>query len=118
MEDVVKLLNEHFKPISIFLYGSRARTDFTNRSDFEIGVLFPKDRYVGRREIGKLVSKEGYNFYPFEYEDFLQGRIDTPFQKKIYMRELVLAGKTLSGEKIIEKMKEPSISIIDLIQDL
>ena len=29
-----------------------------------------------------------------------------------------MAGKTLSGEKVIEKMKAPQISIIDLIQDL
>lgn len=118
MEEVVKLLNKHFKPISIFLYGSRARTDFLKRSDFEIGIIFPKDNYVGRREIKKVVSKNGFNIYPFEYEKFLEGKIDTPFQKKIYLRELIMAGKTLSGEKVIEKMKAPQISIIDLIQDL
>ena len=118
MEEVVKLLNQHFKPISIFLYGSRARTDFLKRSDFEIGILFSKDNYVGRSEIKKVVSKKGFNIYPFEYEEFLQGKIDTPFQKKIYLRELITAGKTLSGEKVIEKMKAPQIRIIDLIQDL
>ncbi|MBS3165863.1 nucleotidyltransferase domain-containing protein [Candidatus Woesearchaeota archaeon] len=118
MEEVVKLLIKHFKPISIFLYGSRARTDFLKRSDFEIGILFSKDNYVGRSEIKKVVSKKGFNIYPFEYEEFLQGKIDTPFQKKIYLRELILAGKTLYGEKVVEKMKAPQISIIDLIQDL
>ena len=118
MEEVVKLLIKHFKPISIFLYGSRARTDFLKRSDFEIGILFSKDNYVGRSEIKKVVSKKGFNIYPFEYEEFLQGKIDTPFQKKIYLRELITAGKTLSGEKVIEKMKAPQIRIIDLIQDL
>ncbi|MEM2089770.1 MAG: hypothetical protein QXL88_01615 [Candidatus Pacearchaeota archaeon] len=40
------------------------------------------------------------------------------FSKKIYLRELILAGKTISGEKVIEKMKPPPITIIDLIQDL
>ena len=118
MEEVVKLLNKRFKPISIFLYGSRARTDFLKRSDFEIGILFSKDNYVGRSEIKKVVSKKGFNIYPFEYEEFLQGKIDTPFQKKIYLRELITAGKTLSGEKVIEKMKTPQIRLIDLIQDL
>ena len=118
MEEVVKLLIKHFKPISIFLYGSRARTDFLKRSDFEIDILFSKDNYVGRSEIKKVVSKKGFNIYPFEYEEFLQGKIDTPFQKKIYLRELILAGKTLYGEKVVEKMKAPQISIIDLIQDL
>lgn len=118
MEDVIKLINQHLKPISIFLYGSRARNDFLQKSDFEIGILFSKDNYKGRREIAKIVSKDGYNLYPFDYEDFLQGKIDTPFQKKIYLCELILAGKTLSGEKVVERMKAPSISLIDLIQDL
>jgi predicted nucleotidyltransferase len=119
MEEIIELLNKHFKPISIFLYGSRARTDFTKRSDFEIGVLFSKDNYVGRSEIKKVISKRrGFNIYPFEYEEFLQEKIDTPFQKKIYLHELILSGKTLAGEKVIEKMKPPQISIIDLIQDL
>lgn len=118
MEEIINLLNEDFKPISIFLYGSRARTDFTERSDFEIGVLFSKENYVGRREIKKVVDKKGVNIYPFEYENFLKGKIDTPFQKKIFLRELILSGKTISGEKIIEKMKPPQISVIDLIQDL
>ena len=118
MEEVVKLLTKHFKPISIFLYGSRARIDFLKRSDFEIGILFSKDNYVRRSKIKKVISKKGFNIYPFEYEEFLQGKIDTPFQKKIYLRELILAGKTLSGEKVIEKMKAPQISMMDLIQDL
>ncbi|MCK4730400.1 MAG: nucleotidyltransferase domain-containing protein [Candidatus Aenigmarchaeota archaeon] len=118
MEEVINLLNKQFNPISIFLYGSRARNDFTEKSDFEIGVLFSKDNCVRRSEIKKVISKEGFNIYPFEYEEFLYGKIDTPFQKKIYLRELILAGKTLSGEKVIEKMKAPQINIIDLIQDL
>lgn len=118
MEEVLNLLNKNFKPISIFLYGSRARKDFTKRSDFEIGVLFSKENYVGRRKIKKIVNKSGFNIYPFEYETFLKGILDTPFQKKIYLRELILAGKTLSGKKVIEEMKPPQISIMDIIQDL
>ena len=43
MEKVIKLLNKYFNQISIFLYGSRTRTDFLKRSDFEIGVLFFKE---------------------------------------------------------------------------
>ncbi|MEM2089771.1 MAG: nucleotidyltransferase domain-containing protein [Candidatus Pacearchaeota archaeon] len=74
LKEIVKLLNKHFKPISIFLYGSRARTDFLKRSDFEVGVLFSKDNYVGRSEIKKVVDKKGFNIYPFEYEEFLQGK--------------------------------------------
>ena len=118
MEEILNLLNKNFNPISIFLYGSRARTDFTKRSDFEVGILFSKENYVGRREIKKIVNEKGFSIYPFEYENFLNGVIDTPFQKKIYLRELILSGKTVSGKKVIEKMKPPQISRIDLIQDL
>ena len=80
--------------------------------------FFLKKNYVGISEIKKVISRKGFNIYPFEYEEFLQGKIDTPFQKKIHLRELILTGKTLSGKKIIEKMKAPQIRIIDLIQDL
>ena len=114
----MNLLNTRLKPISIFLYGSRARTDYLKRSDFEIGVLFSKENYVGRSEIKKLISKKGFNIYPFEYEDFLHGKIDTPFQKNIYLREIILSGKTLSGKKVVEETKPPQISILDLIQEL
>lgn len=118
MEEVVSLLNKHFRPVSVFLYGSRARADFLERSDFEIGVIFKKDDYVERSEIKKFVDREGFNIYPFNYEEFLRGEIDTPFQKKIFLRELVSSGETLSGEKVIESMGPPKIGTFDLIQDL
>ena len=118
MEEITKILGQHFKPVSIFLYGSRSRTDFLEKSDFEVGVLFSKENYVRREEIRKVIRQKRYNIYPFLCEDFLEGRIDTPFQKKIYLRELILTGKTLFGQEVIEKMKVPSIKTIDLMQDL
>ncbi|MFH1325159.1 MAG: nucleotidyltransferase domain-containing protein [archaeon] len=118
LKEVLDLLNKNFKPKSVFLYGSRARKDFTAKSDFEMGVLFSKENYTERERIKNIVNKKNFSVYPFEYESFISGKIDTPFQKKIYLRELILTGKTISGEKVIEKMKAPQISIIDLIQDL
>jgi predicted nucleotidyltransferase len=118
MEKIINLLNKNFKPASIFLYGSRARTDFLEESDFEIGVVFLKDNYIGRSEIKKTINKKEFSIYPFEYKSFIAGKIDTPFQKKIHLYELVATGKTLSGEKIIEGMKLPQISVFDLTQDL
>jgi len=118
MEEVVELLVKNFRPISIFLYGSRARKDFLRESDFEIGIIFRRKDYVGRREIKKIVNKGGFNIYPFIYESFTTGVLDTPFQKKIYLRELVSTGKTLFGEKVVENMQAPQINIIDAIQDL
>lgn len=112
--EIVKLCN----PASIFLYGSRARTDFLKRSDFEIGVLLPKSRYVSRGEIKKNIDIPTVNIYPFILENFKNGAIDTPFQKSVYLRELTTAGKTLYGEEVIEHMKPPSLTIVDLMQDL
>lgn len=35
---------EQANPVSIFVYGSRARDDYKEYSDFEIGVLFNRDK--------------------------------------------------------------------------
>lgn len=115
---ILDKLENFCKPVSIFLYGSRARTDFLEKSDFEIGVLIPKRRYIGRSEIKKAVNEKGFNIYPFEYEGFVKGNIDTPFQKNIYLRELIIGGKTLRGKKVIENIELPQIRVIDIIQDL
>jgi len=114
LEKIVKLCN----PTSIFLYGSRARTDFLRRSDFEIGVLIPESRYSSRSDIKKNIDIPSVSIYPFKLEDFTNGIIDTPFQKSVYLRELISAGKTLYGKKIIEQIKPPAITIIDIMQDL
>lgn len=118
IKEVIQSIEDNFKPLSIFLYGSRARSDFLKESDFEIGIIFKKENYVGRREIKKTINKKGFSIYPFDYESFIKGKLDTPFQKKIYLKEIISGGKTLSGEKIIESMEAPQISIVDLMQDL
>jgi len=105
------------KPVSIFLYGSRARTDSTSFSDYEIGVLIPEDRYVGRSVIRRVVKDSRVSVYPFRLEQFQAGNPDTPFNKNIYMRELVDSGKTLRGEKIIEGMNSSSIEVLDVLSD-
>ena len=114
LNKIIKLCN----PTSIFLYGSRARTDFLKRSDFEIGVLIPESRYFSRSDIKKNINIPNVSIYPFRLEDFTNGIIDTPFQKSVYLRELISAGKTLYGKKVIEHMKPPAITTIDLMQDL
>ena len=86
IEKLNTVLNKIIKtcdPVSVFLYGSRARTDFLKRSDFEIGVLIPNDRYISRGEIKKKIKVTGITIYPFRLEDFKEGIMDTPFQKAI-----------------------------------
>ena len=114
LDKIEKLCN----PISIFLYGSRARIDYLNRSDYEIGVLMKKNKYISRSKIKVGIKEKGFNVYPFKYEDFIKSELDTPFQKTIYLREIVEAGKTLRGEKVIENMKTSEIKVLDIIQDL
>ncbi len=117
LEDVVNKISV-YNPITIFLYGSRARGDFLDNSDFEIGVIFTKDKYVKRSELQKVISIEGVNVYPFKLEDLKSNNPDTPFQKNIYLRELILTGKTIYGEKILENSTPPSIRVVDILQDI
>lgn len=113
-EEILKLTDAK----SVFLYGSRSRSDFYPDSDYEIGVLMEKNKYVSRDEIKNHFNIKGVNIFPFRYEDFVVGNIDTPFQKSIYLREIIEAGKTLAGEKIIENLKLPEIKLLDIIQDI
>ncbi len=118
IDTILKKIIETCDPVSVFLYGSRARTDFLKRSDFEIGILIPEDRYISRSEIRKKIKMDDMTIYPFRLKNFKKGIIDTPFQKAIYLRELISSGKILYGEKIFENMKPPSIAVLDIIQDL
>lgn len=118
VQEVVKALNDKLSPVSTFLYGSRARTDALERSDYEIGALFRKNQRVEYKDVREVVTERGINVYPFVYEDFLEGRLDTPFQQRIYMRELIVAGKTLSGKKVLENMDHPKIRASDIKEDL
>lgn len=115
---VLDKLEKFYSPVSIFIYGSRAGKDFLPTSDYEIGVLMRKKSYIRRSEIKKVVNIKGFSVYPFEYERFVKYQIDTPFQKQIYLRDLIAGGKTLRGQKVIENMKLSPIKVIDILQDL
>lgn len=103
---------------SVFLYGSRARDDFYPESDYEIGVLIPREKYIGRSAIRDKFNIKDVNIFPFIYEEFMAQNPDTPFVKSIYLREIILAGKTLAGEEIIKKLMPPQISTTDILQEL
>lgn len=113
-----KDLLEFTKARSVFLYGSRAMADFYGESDYEIGVLMDRDKYLGRSEIRKTFNIPGVNIFPFYLDNFIQNNPDTPFVKSIYIREIILAGKTITGENIIENLKAPEIKVLDVIEDL
>lgn len=116
LNKIVGELNR-FDPVSILLYGSRARTDFLPESDYEIALFYLHGETVTWADIKRFVDEPGVNIYPFDYENFLKGTFDTPFQKSIYKRELIVSGKTIYGEDI-QKLIPPKIQISDLIEDL
>ena len=110
-------LEKNFSPTSIFLYGSRARTDATERSDYELGIIFSKEQYAGHTELQTVVTQDGINVYPFELEAFKAGNLDTPFNKDIYLQEIIRAGETLRGEDIIGSVSRPDITTLDCLLD-
>lgn len=112
---VLDIIFENTKPVSIFLYGSRARTDFKIDSDYEIGIIFNKNK-VNRSEIAKMHDLKNLVIYPFLLDEIKKYNIDTPFPKVIYLKELIETGKTIFGEKILENMESPKITTVDLIE--
>ena len=118
IKPIVGRLEKLCSPVSIFLYGSWAKGDFTKKSDIEIGVLMLKKNYISRSQIESSLKSGGIKVYPFIYEDFMKLNIDTPFQKALYLRDLIASGKILYGENVFKKLKAPSIRVLDLIQEV
>lgn len=113
--EVLKNIFEETKPVSIFLYGSRARTDFKPDSDYEIGIIYDGNK-ISRSELKTKHNLTNLVLYPFELKQFKNYDLDTPFPKAIYLKELIDTGKTILGEKILENMKSPKIKTIDLLE--
>lgn len=112
---VLKNIFKESKPVSIFLYGSRARNDFKIDSDYEIGIIYDRNR-LSRSELSKKYDLDNLNLYSFELKQFKNYEIDTPFPKSIYLKELIDTGKTILGEDILKNLKSPKIRIMDLIE--
>lgn len=117
IRDVLTNVYDLTNPTSIFLYGSRARTDFISTSDYEVGVLYRHDNKVSRSDLAKMNNVNNLRIYPFDFEEFVEGIIDTPFPKKIYMRSLTAKAVTLYGDKVVEKLTPPSINLVDLFEE-
>jgi len=116
VNEALEKVYKETSPISVFIYGSRARTDFKVNSDYEVGAIYWRKDKVGRREIATLHKVDGLNIYPFVMEDLEKYNLDTPFPKAIYLKELIGSSKTVLGEEILEKMEEPEIKLTDLLE--
>lgn len=100
IEEIIK----NHDPVSIFLYGSKARGDDLPGSDLEIGA-FTK---------GKK-PQDSKAFY-FDLKEFKKEEIDTPFPTDIYFRELSLSGKTVYGKRVVEEFTPPPIKVNSLLE--
>jgi len=119
LDVILNKIEKYCHPISIFLYGSRARNDYLKKSDYEIGVLFSQKNYVNENKLNSIIRPPQYiHIYPYKYERFIKGEISIPFQINIFLREIIITSKTLRGEKILEKTIPPPIRVVDLMQDL
>lgn len=118
LQEVISRVQGKYNPVSMFLYGSRARNDFLDDSDYEVGVLYKAGNKVSRLELKELNPYNNIVLYPFEYESILGYKPDTPFPERIYLRDLVESAKTLAGEDVMGKMKPPAIRAIDVLQTL
>jgi len=109
---------EQFKPKSVFLYGSRSRQDFTPDSDYEIGVIFDDKMYVSRSTIHAAINTSHVRVYPFKWSELANAIFDTPFQRSIYLREIIKTGKTIAGDDLLATIALLPITTLDLVQDI
>lgn len=117
IDEVIESLKQ-FNPKSVFLYGSRGRGDARPDSDYEVGVIFDDDKYVQRSEIHAAISNSSVKAYPFKWSELSSGTFAHVFQRSIYLREIIVGGKTIDGEHLIEQIPPVPITTLDLIQRL
>lgn len=110
---------EYFAPLSIFLYGSRARDDFLPCSDYEIGVLFDEYNMVDECKLQDAVQFDSqFRIYPYELNSFTSGNFDLPFETAIFLKKVAFRGITIWGEKIIENMTTPPVTVTSIMRDI
>lgn len=117
-QKIIEALERIYKetqPLSIFVYGSRARNDFLSKSDYEIGVIYKGEDRPTRAELEHLYDPKLLRVYPFVYEDLMSGNPDTPFPKQHYLLELNKFARTIVGEDILSKIT-PTLNTSDLLE--
>ena len=115
IDKIIKISN----PVSIFLYGSRAKGDYTDESDYEIGIVYKSiEDKPDLQTIQKCLDDSTVSAYPFILKDLYECTIDTPFQKKIFIYELKKIAKTIFGEDILGQIDLPIITKTDIVEDV
>ncbi|MCL2037744.1 nucleotidyltransferase domain-containing protein [Candidatus Saccharibacteria bacterium] len=115
MIDKIVKFTKQFNPVSVFLYGSQATGETTEKSDYEVGIVFDDDKYVSRSEIKSKQDFDDVSIYPFRLSELKDYTLDTPFPKKIFVYQLIKSGKTIFGEDVLSQIEIPKMTKIDLI---
>lgn len=119
MATVLRAISQNTRATSVFLYGSRARGEGLEGSDWELAALFKSEDFVAEKDLRHIAAiPDDMRLYPYDYELFLRGEIVVPFQRALYLREIKVTGKTLMGETIVETFSPPPITLVDLLCDL
>lgn len=126
LEKLIEILKEEIlqqtNPISIFLYGSFNTAEFLSGvSDVEIGVIKGGEKSISKilRTIAEKYSTPNARFrvYAYDLKKLNNLTVDSPFTKSVFTRRLILTSKTIAGEKIIENLSLPPISLIDAYRE-
>lgn len=116
LDDLLRQIWEESEPISIFIYGSMAREDFEQDSDYEVGVVYKNEKKWSRQKLSSLHNYENVKIYPFVDEELKSGEIDTPFPKAIYLKTLLHSGLVVYGKKLDEMIEDFKINKEDLME--
>lgn len=119
IESLISRITTLFSPLSIFLYGSRARDDYLPDSDYEIGVLFSAADMIDESALqGAINADKQYRIYPYEVNSFISGDFDLPFEITIFLKKVSLRGRTIWGKKVIESMETPPVTVVSVMRDI
>jgi predicted nucleotidyltransferase len=118
LDKLLEKIWEESKPVSIFIYGSMVRDDFENDSDYEIGIIYEKDKKWSRQQLKDLHNYENVKIYPFVLEELENGEIDTPFPKAIYLQDLLHNNFVVYGKNLNDFIKDSKINKEDLIESI
>lgn len=122
IKNVTQEISEKTEPVSVFLYGSYNTSEYMpGVSDLEIGVIKNSEKSISKilREIAEKNSTKDIRLriYSYELNKLKNLTVDTPFTKNVFLRYLILTSKTVWGEKIMENLALPSITLIDAYRE-
>lgn len=105
--------------ISVFLFGSRARGEHKPSSQTELGLFFRDDIPPSKGYFDRLVSPPNdVELFPYKFADFKNETLIIPFQRQLYLYEVISQGVTLQGQELLGTCAPPKVTNLHLSQDI